>query len=86
MTSWRQTKWKPQSLIGTPRYGDLDMVKCGRIGGLVFCYYCRCRCLVVVVVVVVVVIVIGTPRWGDLVMVKCGVVVVVLFSNSQTWS
>ena len=41
---------------------------------------------VVVVVVVVVVIVIGTPRWGDLVMVKYGVVVVVLFSNSQTWS
>ena len=40
----------------------------------------------VVVVVVVVVIVIGTPRWGDLVMVKYGVVVVVLFSNSQTWS
>ena len=83
MTSWRQIKWKPQSLIGTPRYRDLEMVKCGRSGGLV-CYYCRCRCLVVVVVVVV--IVIGTPRWGDLVMVKYGVVVVVLFSNSQTWS
>ena len=42
--------------------------------------------VVSVVVVVVVVIVIGTPRWGDLVMVKYGVVVVVLFSNSQTWS
>ena len=42
--------------------------------------------VVSVVVVVVVVIVIGTPRWGDLVMVKYGVLVVVLFSNSQTWS
>ena len=42
--------------------------------------------IVVVSVVVVVVIVIGTLRRGDLVMVKYGVVVVVLFSNSQTWS